>query len=187
MKYIPFDKLSKLREAARNGDENARKILKMQLDGTEDYSELLENYFAPKPEETEIKEEEKVEVSGVEEKDDPRLEKFLADNGINKDSPDYQTAVEDFYKEVGGKPTEGQETERDEFEEIIKNLMAEESNAIDDYSKAITKVMNMPEFNEKQMKRAIARFEEIRSDEMEHYKELKALLKNDSEEVEEEL
>lgn len=205
MKYIPFDKLKTLREAARNGDENARKILKMQLDGTEDYGELVESYFAPKPE-PEAKPEEKVEtvVSG----DDGRLEKFLSDNGISKDSPDYDEAVKEFYAEIGGKPgeidknekkveelgneitegapVEGQETERDKFENIIKDLMKEESKAIDDYSKAITEVMNMPEFNAKQMKRAIARFTEIRDDETEHFNELKALLKNDSEEAEEE-
>lgn len=205
MKYIPFDKMKTLREASRNGDENARKILKMQLDGTEDYSELLENYFAPKPEEPKVE----TVVSGVEEKDDPRLSKYLADNGITKESPDYDEAVKEFYAEIGGKPgevdkneqkveelgneitegepIEGKETERDKFENIIKDLMKEESKAIDDYSKAITEVMNMPEFNAKQMKRAIARFKEIRDDETEHFNELKALLKNDSEEAEEEL
>lgn len=201
-KFIPIDKLSKLREASRNGDENARKILRMQLEDKEDYSELLNSYFAPKPEP-----EEKVEtvVTG----DDGRLEKFLSDNGITKDSPDYDEAVKEFYAEIGGKPgeidknekkaeelgnkitegapVEGQETERDKFENIIKDLMKEESKAIDDYSKAITEVMNMPEFNAKQMKRAIARFTEIRDDETEHFNELKALLKNDSEEIEEEL
>lgn len=201
-KFIPIDKLSKLREASRNGDENARKILRMQLEDKEDYSELLNSYFASKPEP-----EEKVEtvVTG----DDGRLEKFLSDNGITKDSPDYDEAVKEFYAEIGGKPgeidknekkaeelgnkitegapVEGQETERDKFENIIKDLMKEESKAIDDYSKAITEVMNMPEFNAKQMKRAIARFTEIRDDETEHFNELKALLKNDSEEVEEEL
>lgn len=203
MKFIPSEKLSKLREAARNGDELAKKILKMQLDGTEDYSESLESYFAPKPKPTET------EVTGTGEKEDERLEKFLSDNGITKDSPEYDEAVKDFYKEIGAKPghtdeveekaeelgdkitegsaPEGEETERDKFENIIKNLMKEESKAIDDYSKAITEVMNMGGFNEKQMKRAIARFKEIRDDETEHFNELKALLKNDSEEENEEL
>lgn len=206
MKFIPIDKIKKLREAAKNGDERAKNILNMQLKGEEDYSELVDEYFTPKPE-PEVKAEEKVEtvVSG----DDGRLEKFLSDNGISKDSPDYDEAVKEFYAEIGGKPgeidknekkaeelgdkitegapIEGQETERDKFENIIKDLMKEESKAIDDYSKAITEVMNMSEFNAKQMKRAIARFAEIRDDETEHFNELKALLKNDSEEVEEEL
>ena len=178
-KFIPHERMSKLREDARNGDETARKILNMQLEGKDDYSELLESYFAPKPAEPEVKEEEKVEtvVTGVEKKDDPRLEKYLSDNGITKDSPDYDDAVKDFYKEING--GEDENTERDNFEDIIKDLMKEESNAIDDYSKAITKVMNMPEFNEKQMRRAIARFEEIRDDETEHFKELGKLLKNE--------
>lgn len=181
MKYIPFDKMKTLREAARNGDENARKILKMQLDGTEDYSELLDSYFAPKPEEPEIKEEEKVEteVHGVEEKDDPRLEKFLADNGISKDSPEYDEAVKDFYTEVGANKEEG----TSEFEEVINKLIKSESEAIDDYSKAITQIMNDSSMDETKKRRAIARFKEIRGDEEQHFKQLSELLHSDEEEL----
>ena len=177
--FIPRDKIDKLREAARNGDEKAKKILNMQLKGEEDYSQLLDEYFAPKPEP--VEEQPETTVSGVDNEDNKRLEKFLEDNQITKDSPEYDEAVKEFYAETGGKPVEGQETERDEFEEIIKDLMKEESKAIDDYSKAITQVMNMPEFNEIDMKRAIARFKEIRSDEEEHFRELGELLKKDEE------
>jgi bacterioferritin (cytochrome b1) len=181
-RFIPIDKLQKLREAARNGDVKAKKILSMQLGGEEDFSEMLDSYFAPPAEPEEV--QTKTKVSGVEGTDDARLQKFLDDNGITKDSPDYEDAIKEFKIEVGTgveSPVEGQETERDKFEEIIKKLMKEESDAIDDYSKAITEVMNMPEFNERQMRLALARFKEIRQDEEEHFKELSELLKSPDE------
>lgn len=200
MKFIPIDKMKKLREAAKNGDEKAKLIIKLQLDG-KDYGASLDEYFSPKVQP--VAQDVEV-VKDQSTSNDARLEKFLSDNGIVKGSPDYDESVKQYYDEIGGKPgeidknekkaeelgnkitegapIEGQETERDKFENIIKDLMKEESKAIDDYSKAITEVMNMPEFNAKQMKRAIARFNEIRDDETEHFNELKALLENKSEE-----
>ena len=55
-RYIPFDKMQKLREAAKAGDEMAKKILRAQLDDTEDFSKDLDNYFAPKEEPKPIEE-----------------------------------------------------------------------------------------------------------------------------------
>ena len=49
-RYIPFEQMTKLREAARNGDEMAKKILRAQLDDTEDFSSELDEYFKPKEE-----------------------------------------------------------------------------------------------------------------------------------------
>lgn len=46
-RYIPFDKMQKLREAAKNGDERAKKILRAQLEDKEDFSCDLEDYFKP--------------------------------------------------------------------------------------------------------------------------------------------
>ena len=175
-RFIPIDKIKKLREAARNGDENAKKILNMQLGGEEDYSELLDSYFAPKSE----PEQAETVVSGVGE-DDVRLNKFLADNQITKDSPEYDQAVKEFYAEVGG------ENEGNDFEELIKKLLKEESGAIDDYSKAITQVMNAEGIEDNQKRRIIARFKEIRSDEEEHFRELTELLKSRSSIAEDEL
>lgn len=150
-RYIPFDQMSKLREAARNGDEMAKKILHAQLADEEDFSADLDNYFKPK-EETKVEEPESVEEAKEE--------------------------VEGTIEKIG-EPIEGQETDRDKFENVIKDLIQDEIDAIDSYSKAITEVMNMPEFNEAQMRRAIARFKEIRQDEEEHVRELNALLKNE--------
>lgn len=55
-KFIPINQLSKLREAAKGGDEMAKKILMAQLND-EDFSSDLEAYFKPQEEEAETVEE----------------------------------------------------------------------------------------------------------------------------------
>jgi len=62
-RFIPIDKMKKLREACVNGDERAKKILKAQL-GDEDFSVDLEDYF--KPVEEPVQSEEVVNVSDKE-------------------------------------------------------------------------------------------------------------------------
>jgi len=52
-RYIPYDKIAKLREAARNGDETAKRILMAQLDDEADFSKDLDDYFKPQEEEIE--------------------------------------------------------------------------------------------------------------------------------------
>ena len=52
-RYIPCDKIQKLREAARNGDEVAKRILMAQLDDETDFSKDLDEYFKPQKEEIE--------------------------------------------------------------------------------------------------------------------------------------
>lgn len=59
-RYIPFEQMQKLREAARNGDERAKKIIQAQLCDKEDFSADLDDYFKPQVEEPE---EEPVEDS----------------------------------------------------------------------------------------------------------------------------
>ena len=46
-RYIPYDKIKKLREAAKNGDERAKRILMAQLDDEQDFSADLDDYFKP--------------------------------------------------------------------------------------------------------------------------------------------
>jgi hypothetical protein len=55
-KFIPINQLSKLREAAKGGDEMAKKILMAQLND-EDFSSDLEAYFKPQEEEAKTVEE----------------------------------------------------------------------------------------------------------------------------------
>ncbi len=173
-KFIEFSKIKQLREAAKNGDMAARKILDMQMNG-EDFGTSLEDYFN-KP---------KVEVGTTTTtsslpKEKSNLEKFLEFNNITKDSPDYESFVEDFYKEFPNeKPQENTcsntgmlVTEEDCF---ITPLIREEIKAINDYNEAIMKVMEMDELGDAAKRGLIAKLEEIKRDEMEHLEELKRM------------
>lgn len=164
-RFIPIDKMKKLREAAKTGDERAKKILSTQLGGTEDFSSLMEEYFsAPKVEEQST-------GSMPEQKEDAKLEQFLKENGITKESPDYKGFVNDFYKEN----PEEQESEC-ECCLMIKKLLKEELDAIDSYSRAITQTMASEEIEDGEKRKIISRLEEIKSDEVEHHSELTRLL-----------
>lgn len=192
MKFIPIEKMSKLREAAKNGDERARKILDMQMSGG-DFSPLLDEYFQPKPEVN-------MKAQTVETKSMPqkksKLEEFLEFNHVTKDSPDYNSFVEDFYAEFPNEkpdakpemvenPVEQIEDDKDGFDSIIRDLMKDETDAIEEYSKAITKIMNSEELDEIHKRRVIARLKEIRGDEEQHFAQLGELLKKDEPETEE--
>lgn len=190
MAYIPFDKMKLLREAARNGDERAKKILMMQADG-QDFNSLLEEHFAPHQEKPVI------EHTGV---SDEKLKKFLDYNGVKEGDPEYESTVEAYYKEFPkARPQETQEPQEDdnysiydkeEDEEIIDDvateeendifnkLMSEEIDAIRSYDDAILKVMSGSQYNENEKKGIIAKLEEIKNDEREHWEELKHLKEN---------
>lgn len=191
-RFIPIDKLSKLREAAKNGDVSARKILDMQMGG-EDFGSLLDEYFQQKPvQEAPVKGN--LETQSLP-KGKSNLEKFLEFNNVTKDSPDYESFVEDFYREFPNEkpdakpemvenPVEQIEDDKDGFDSIIRDLIKDETDAIDEYSKAITKLMNNEHLDEIQKRRVIARLKEIRGDEEEHFHQLNELLKmNGDEEV----
>lgn len=182
MKFIPISQMSKLREAAKNGDEQARKILDMQMSG-DDFSPLLDEYFQPKP----VATEHSVETSSLpEKKPSSKLEEFLKFNNVTKDSPEYEDFVNDFYNEFPNEkpkpdmvenPVEQIEEDKDGFDSIIRDLIKDETDAIDEYSKAITKLMTNEELDEIQKRRIIARLKEIRGDEEEHFHQLNELLK----------
>ena len=176
MKFIPIDKMKKLRESAKSGDERAKHILAMQLKGDEDFSELLEEYFAPaKPE---IANAEAAEPVVEEHKD--KLHEFLEQNGVKEGDEDYDEVVKMFYAETGGEKPAMVEPEEECVECICKDeldkLRKEELDAIDSYSKKITIIMSSDELNDNQKRKIVARLKEIRSDEEEHYRELGELL-----------
>lgn len=167
-RFIPIDKMKKLREASKNGDEKAKKILSMHLGGTEDFSSLMDEYFAA--------------PQGVTEKpatESDGLTKFLEFNGIQKGHPEYDSYVEDYYKE---NPQERDSNVPEQNEEdgccaLLEKLLKEETEAINSYSKKITEIMNYPDIEGSKKRKIIARLEEIRSDEQEHFSELSNLLK----------
>lgn len=201
MAYIPFEKMKSLREAAKNGDERARKIIIMQMNG-EDFGSLLDQYF-----EVPNKTEDHEDHSGTTE--DSKLNKFLEYNGVKKGDMDYDSTVEAYYKEFPKerkhdtfetKATEsdsdntsiyGEEDEPiedDQFgkekqlsmhheleEDIFSKLMGEEIDAIRSYGDAILKIMSCEKFNDNEKKGIIEKLEEIRRDEQEHWSELKHL------------
>ena len=201
MAYIPFEKMKSLREAAKNGDERARKIIIMQMNG-EDFGSLLDQYFT-KPEESN-KTEDHSDTT-----EDSKLNKFLEYNGVKKGDMDYDSTVEAYYKEFPKerkhdtfetKATEsdsdntsiyGEEDEPiedDQFgkekqlsmhhgleEDILSKLMGEEIDAIRSYGDAILKIMSCEKFNDNEKKGIIEKLEEIRRDEQEHWSELKHL------------
>ena len=201
MAYIPFEKMKSLREAAKNGDERARKIIIMQMNG-EDFGSLLDQYFT-KPEESN-KTEDHSDTT-----EDSKLNKFLEYNGVKKGDMDYDSTVEAYYKEFPKerkhdtfetKATEsdsdntsiyGEEDEPiedDQFgkekqlsmhheleEDIFSKLMGEEIDAIRSYGDAILKIMSCEKFNDNEKKGIIEKLEEIRRDEQEHWSELKHL------------
>lgn len=202
MAYIPFEKMKTLREAAKNGDERARKIIIMQMNG-EDFGSLLDQYFT-KPEESN-KAEDHSDTT-----EDSKLNKFLEYNGVKKGDMDYDSTVEAYYKEFPKerqhdtfetKATEsdsdnasiyGEEDEPiedDQFgkekelssmhheleEDIFSKLMGEEIDAIRSYGDAILKIMSCEKYNDNEKKGIIEKLEEIRRDEQEHWSELKHL------------
>lgn len=101
MPFIPIDQMKRLREAAKSGDERAKKILQAQLK-KEDYTSDLEAYFAPTPETKVIQNGNPgsaTEAKATQGTRNPRLDAFLADNGIMEGDPDYEDAVNDYYNE----------------------------------------------------------------------------------------
>lgn len=220
MAYIPFDKIKSLREAAKNGDQRAKKILIMQMN-SEDFNPLLEQYFAApeQPKETENKENVNNE-SDI----DTKLKKFLEYNGVKEGDEDYDSTVEAFYQEfpkarpdankgsemkatdtdvevnlpndADGSSIYGEEDEpieddvkfdsptlphvqetvaTEEKNNIFDKLMGEEIDAIRSYDDAILEFMKSDKYNDNEKKGIIAKLEEIKHDEHEHWEELKRL------------
>lgn len=204
MAYIPFEKMKALREAAKSGDERARKIIIMQMNG-EDFGSLLDQYFEVPNKTEEVVNKETYSDTN----EDSKLNKFLEYNGVKKGDMDYDSTVEAYYKEFPKerkhdtfetKATEsdsdntsiyGEEDEPiedDQFgkekqlsmhheleEDIFSKLMGEEIDAIRSYGDAILKIMSCEKFNDNEKKGIIEKLEEIRRDEQEHWSELKHL------------
>lgn len=191
MRFIPIDKMKTLREAARNGDERAKKILNMQMND-EDFSSLLEEQFStPKTEEKEIL---------VKESNSPddKLQNFLKYNNVKEGDEDYESTVEAFYKEfpkarpvAEAKATDGDDIslpneedntsiygEDDEpIEEdkmFIDDLIQDEYEAIEQYNKAISEILKLDE-GDSLKKGLITDLEEIRRDEFDHVEKLKRM------------
>lgn len=170
--YIDSKKFAQLREASRNGDVKASEILKSFRDGGEHVSEMIEEYFAPKPE---VKEE----IVEEDRKDMSRLDKFLADNDVSKDSPEYKEYVEEFNNMF---PEEKVEEEKIEEEKVepedetfsMQKLIEDESEAIEGYDKKILEITNLDMDSTLKMG-IIAELTQIKNEEIRHLNSLQEL------------
>lgn len=113
MPFIPIDKMKQLREAAKNGDERAKKILRAQLDG-KDYGADLDSYFAPKPEakpaqgQFSMPAKEPNQGTG-----NAQLDEWLRSNGIHETDEDYEDAINEYYNEYPEqRPAEEEQEDR---------------------------------------------------------------------------
>lgn len=151
-KFIPIDKMRKLREAARNGDEGAKRILRMQLDGTSDFSTDLDSYFSPKPETD----------KGLGREPAPEMEKGQSLEGkpqVNANFHKSLEAVNDIQQEKS----------------FIDKLIQDEIDAIKAYNDAIMEVMQLEEQSDATKEGFIAQLKHIRDEEVEHFNELKRM------------
>lgn len=103
MSFIEIEKMKKLREAAKNGDERAKKILQAQLK-KEDYASDLDAFFAPAPAQTKVINNygnpgSATEAKATQGTGNAKLDAFLADNGVSEGDEDYEDALNDYYNE----------------------------------------------------------------------------------------
>lgn len=173
--FISNDKFTKLREASRNGDEKAKEILKSFREGGDHVSEMIEEYFAPKVEEPvveeEVKEEDRKEMS--------RLDKFLADNDVSSDSPDYEEYVQEFKnmfpdEEIPEKKEKIEEVKEEENPLSMQKLIDDESEAIEGYDKKVLEITNL-DMDETLKMGIIAELTQIKNEEIRHLNSLKEL------------
>lgn len=139
MPFIPVDQMKKLREAAKNGDERAKKILKAQLGG-QDYAADLDDYFKPAPETKIINNTGNpgsvTEVKATKGTGNAKLDAFLADNGVQEGDPDYEDAVNDYYNEF---PNEMPEDYGQQKSEPVENQ--EQDAKIDEAARDLGKML----------------------------------------------
>lgn len=197
MSFIPIDKMKQLREAAKNGDERAKHILRAQLDNV-NFKNDLDDYFSESKQDV-------VEKTNLDNNtsEDTRLQKFLKYNNVTKDDPEYESTLEAYYKEFPQEKTANVQSdlnsnnnednfsiygEEDEpinqddnlmqsqkYECFIDPLISDEIEAINGYNKAIMEVMNEDDQNEAEKKGIIADLEDIKREEIEHLDRLKRM------------
>ena len=171
--FIEGQKFKKIKEAANNGDEKAKSILLAQYHG-DDVNGLLEEFFST-PEE-EIPEEPVTEVVDEEKPKkfiplthEQKLEKFLRDNNISKDDPEYASYVEEFEKEEPN--TDGAENISTpscgcSLNSTVEDLIADEIEAINGYDKAIIEFSQSTDLKEATIKGVIATLQSIKEEEL---------------------
>lgn len=174
MPFIPVDKMRKLREAARNGDDRAKRILSMQLEAKEDYSGLMDEYFKPEvpAQQTTGQAANSQSVPG-----NPKLAEFLNLNGVKEGDAEYDDFVKDFYAENPNesRDQEAQPAESDPMSELFDRLIEDEMEAIEEYNKAVTEILASDDVKDDQKELMMMKLNRIKNEEVAHIKELKAM------------
>ena len=193
-RFIPIKQMQALREAARSGDERAKQILAMQLSDTEDFSSLLEKYFAPKQEEANVETDAMpnvVEAKATERTEESPFEMYLRENEITLDDKNREEVIREFEEMTGNKvemPTEEKHEEEEIFEEVKEDpfqpLIDDEVEAVEGYNKYLNELLPSDMCEEKKAFIS-SRIEKIIDDEKQHIEILKELQHRCSEKEEE--
>lgn len=172
MGFIPIDKMQALREAAKNGDERAKKIIKCHL-MKEDYSKDLDDYFRPSVDKIEEKEtiSEPVINSASENKgldfvENSKLRQFLLANGITEKGEEYDNAVSDYYNEFPKEREEAEEKvpsyEPDPEVDYTSGISLSVMNAIEESDKLLKTIYQNDEISETAKKGSMVLLQEIK-------------------------
>lgn len=171
--FIPVEKMSRLREAAKNGDARAKAILQAQLNGT-DYAADLDAYFKPIEEPSHNVSLDKTdgnpgsvtETKATEGTGNARLDAFLADNQVKKGDPDYEDALNDYYNEFPedmpedwGKPKPEQEAKMEQAAQGLGKLLLD---VISECDKEMLEIMQDDSIDGNAKKGAMISLQEIK-------------------------
>ena len=162
-----------MREAAKGGDERAKKILQAQLKN-EDYSADLDSYFNPAP--TKVINNDYpsgnpgsvTEAKATKGTGNARLDAFLEDNGIYEGDPDYEDALNDYYNEFpedrpAEEPKQEQEPEQVvEMQEAAKGLGKLLLDVISECDKEMLEIMQDEAIDGNAKKGAMVSLQEIK-------------------------
>lgn len=184
MPFIPADKMKILREAAKNGDERAKSIIMAHFQ-KKDYSKDLEDYFSNnEPDNKQVTVEETVEVEDTG-TGNARLDEFLRGNNVKKGDPDYDDAVEDYYREFPEErpaiePKEEQEAVEEPEEEM--DLTAEVGQGILELitkcDQLLTNIFQNDDIDETSKKGAMTTLQEVKQNLFDNAEKIKKVKKS---------
>lgn len=182
MRYIPADKMAKLREASKAGDEKARKILFAQLDGN-DFDSDLEEYFKPAP--APEAQNAPIEAKATEpeaEKAKTGLDSFLESNGVTKESPEYDDFVNDYYAEFPNeRPKEAEnaaEAEVGEEVDLTKSIAEGLIDIIGRCDQTLVLVLNNDDVEDTAKKGIMTTLQEIKQSILDDFDKVRKIKKS---------
>lgn len=179
MRYIPADKMAKLREASKAGDERARKILFAQLDGN-DFDSDLEEYFKPAPAPEAQNAPIEAKATGPETpKAKAGLDSFLESNGVTKESPEYDDFVNDYYAEFPNeRPEEAAQAEVGEEVDLTKSIAEGLIDIIGRCDQTLVLVLNNDDVEDTAKKGIMTTLQEIKQSILDNFDKVRKIKKS---------